>query len=99
MASEAEKIIELYQRHAQAWACERGNHLFETVWLDRFLALMPRGAAIVDIGCGSAEPIARYFIEKGYDVTGVDSSACSSTSAKLTSRTKTGSWRTCATCL
>jgi SAM-dependent methyltransferase len=74
MASEAEKIVGLYQRHAQAWASERGNYLFETPWLDRFLALMPRGAAIVDIGCGSAEPIARYFIEKGYDVTGVDSS-------------------------
>jgi hypothetical protein len=74
MASEAEKIVELYQRHAQGWASERGNTLFETAWLDRFLALMPRGAAIVDIGCGSAEPIARYFIEKGYDVTGADSS-------------------------
>ena len=74
MASEAEKIVELYQRHAQAWACERGNNLFETAWLDRFLGLMPRGSAIVDIGCGSGQPIARYFIETGYDVTGVDSS-------------------------
>jgi hypothetical protein len=74
MASEAEKIVELYQRHARAWASERGNNLFETPWLDRFLALIPHGAGIVDIGCGSAEPIARYFIEKGYNVTGVDSS-------------------------
>jgi SAM-dependent methyltransferase len=74
MASESEKIVELYQRHAQAWASERGNNLFETACLDRFLALIPRDAAILDIGCGSAEPIARYFIEKGYDVTGVDSS-------------------------
>src|SRR5882672_11345261 len=74
MAAEADRIVELYQRHAQAWASERGNNLFETPWLDRFLALLPRGAAIVDIGCGSAEPIARYFIEKGCDVTGVDSS-------------------------
>lgn len=74
MASEAEKIVDLYQRYADAWARDRGNRLFETAWLDRFLALVPRGAAIVDIGCGSAEPIARYFIEKGYDVTGVDSS-------------------------
>ena len=74
MTSQAEKIVELYQRHAQAWASDRGNNLFETPWLDRFLALIPRGAAIVDIGCGSAQPIARYFIEKGYDVTGVDSS-------------------------
>ena len=74
MASQADKIIELYQRHARAWACERGNNLFERAWLDRFLDLMPRDAAIVDIGCGSAQPIARYFIEKGHDVTGVDSS-------------------------
>jgi trans-aconitate methyltransferase len=66
--------VGLYQRHAQAWASERGNTLFEKPWLDQFLALMPRGAPIVDIGCGSAEPIARYFIEKGYDVTGADSS-------------------------
>jgi SAM-dependent methyltransferase len=74
MASEAEKIIDLYQRHAEAWASDRGNTLFEGAWLDRFLAFVPRGGAIVDIGCGSAQPIARYFIEKGYDVTGVDSS-------------------------
>jgi SAM-dependent methyltransferase len=42
-------------------------------WLDRFLALLP-GGSILDVGCGSAEPIARYFIEKGCHVTGVDSS-------------------------
>ena len=29
---------------------------------------------ILDIGCGSAEPIGRYFVESGCDVTGVDSS-------------------------
>jgi SAM-dependent methyltransferase len=74
MGSAAENIVDLYQRHAQAWASQRGNRLFETPWLDRFRALVPPGAAIVDLGCGSAEPIARYFIEKGYDVVGVDSS-------------------------
>jgi trans-aconitate methyltransferase len=35
---------------------------------------MPRGGSILDAGCGSAEPIARYFIEAGYALTGVDSS-------------------------
>jgi cyclopropane fatty-acyl-phospholipid synthase-like methyltransferase len=29
---------------------------------------------ILDIGCGSAEPIGRYVIESGCDITGVDSS-------------------------
>jgi SAM-dependent methyltransferase len=46
----------------------------EKPWLDRFLALLQPGASILDLGCGSAEPIARYFIEKGCHVTGVDSS-------------------------
>jgi SAM-dependent methyltransferase len=33
----------------------------------------PAGS-ILDIGCGSAQPIAGYLIGKGYDVTGVDTS-------------------------
>jgi SAM-dependent methyltransferase len=74
MSSDADNIVDLYQRHAQAWANDRGKSLFEVPWLDRFLFLLPRSAVIVDIGCASGEPIARYFIGKGYDVTGVDSS-------------------------
>jgi SAM-dependent methyltransferase len=70
----AERIIDLYDRHAQNWATDRGNRLFETPWLERFLALVPDGTEILDIGCGSAEPIARFFIGRGYRVTGVDSS-------------------------
>jgi cyclopropane fatty-acyl-phospholipid synthase-like methyltransferase len=75
MPSEAERIIGLYQRHAADWDRQRGRDLFEKPWLDRFLALLPPGASILDIGCGSGEPITRYFVEKGYDVTGADSSA------------------------
>jgi len=71
---EAARIISLYQRHAADWDRLRGRHLFEKPWLDRFLALMPLGASILDVGCGSAEPISRYLIESGYRVTGVDSS-------------------------
>jgi trans-aconitate methyltransferase len=74
MTSEADRIIGLYRRHARAWAHDRGNRLFETVWLDRLRGLMPPGATALDIGCGTGEPIARYLIERGYDVTGVDSS-------------------------
>lgn len=71
-ASPADRIIDLYQRHADAWARDRGKQLFEKPWLDRFLAPLPAGARILDIGCGSAEPIGRYFIENGCSVTGVD---------------------------
>jgi SAM-dependent methyltransferase len=74
MTSESWNIIGLYQRHAHEWASDRGRSLFEKPWLDRFLALLPPKASILDIGCGCAEPIARYFIERGHEVTGVDSS-------------------------
>jgi SAM-dependent methyltransferase len=74
MASDADKIIDLYRRHARAWAVDRGNRLIERTWLDRFLALLPAKASILDIGCGSSEPIDRYLIENGHALTGIDAS-------------------------
>jgi SAM-dependent methyltransferase len=73
-SSEADQIVSLYERHAQAYDVARGRSLFEKPWLDRFLSLLMQGTSILDIGCGVGEPIARYFIERGYVVTGVDSS-------------------------
>jgi SAM-dependent methyltransferase len=75
IASESERIIDLYQRHATEWDRDRGRCLIEKAWLDRFLALMPQSPFILDIGCGAAEPIARYLIERGSHVTGIDSSS------------------------
>jgi SAM-dependent methyltransferase len=74
MASEADRIIELYQRHAADFDEDRSRDLFERPWLNGFLGLMPPGAPVLDIGCGSGEPVARYLIEQGSEVTGVDSS-------------------------
>lgn len=74
MPSDSDTIIPLYQRHAQAYDRLRGRSLFEKPWLDAFAALLPAGGSILDIGCGMGEPIARYMIERGFAVTGVDSS-------------------------
>lgn len=74
MNSDADRIIGLYQRHARAWAHDRGNRLFEQAWLDRFRGLLPAGASVLDIGCGSGQPIARYLVEQGCSVSGVDTS-------------------------
>ena len=46
----------------------------ERKWLERFIALLPSKPKVLDIGCGSGEPIARYLIEKGCAVTGIDAS-------------------------
>lgn len=69
----ADAIVGLYERHAHAFDRDRGRSLFEKSWLDRFLALAGSGAAILDLGCGSGEPLAAYLIAEGAHVTGVDS--------------------------
>jgi SAM-dependent methyltransferase len=74
MPSEADRIISLYERNAHAWDKDRGGVLLEKTWMDRFLALLPQGASILDLGCGSGRPIARYLVDCGHSVTGVDSS-------------------------
>lgn len=75
MHPDAASIIGLYERHAAAFDRQRGKSLFERAWLDRFTALIPAGGAVLDLGCGSGEPIARHLVEAGFRVTGVDSSA------------------------
>ena len=75
MDDEADRIIGLYERHAASFDVDRRRNSMERPWLDRFLSLMAPGGSILDLGCGMGEPIARYFIRAGYQVTGVDSSA------------------------
>ena len=72
MHADADRIIDLYNRHATAWDKARGDRLREGAWLDRFLALLPPGGSVLDLGCGSGRPVARYCIEKGFRVTGID---------------------------
>ena len=76
MSIESEEIIALYERHADAWvqARLRESTLYERLWLDRFSALLPPAASILDCGCGAGEPIARYLTQCGYAVMGIDSS-------------------------
>lgn len=73
--SPADRIIDLYNSQALNWDTSRGKTLFELPWLDRFTSGLPKAASILDIGCGSAEPIAAHFISSGFKVTGLDSSA------------------------
>jgi SAM-dependent methyltransferase len=74
MSSDADTIIPLYDRHAQAYDRLRGRDLFERSWLDAFAALLPAGGTLLDIGCGMGEPIARDLIARGFAVTGIDAS-------------------------
>ncbi len=73
MGDDADDIIGLYRRHAAAWTAARGARLVERPWLDRFSGLLPPAASVLDLGCGSGVPIGRYFTDRGYAVTGLDS--------------------------
>lgn len=70
----ADRIVDLYQRHARAWDETRGRSLFEKSWLDRFVDLLPPGGTVLDAGCGGGEPIAAYLISRDLRLTGIDSS-------------------------
>ncbi len=74
MPDESRNVVAFYERNAENWKRERSRSLFEKHWLDRFLAHVPQGGEILDLGCGDGRPIAEYFINAGYRVTGVDSS-------------------------
>jgi SAM-dependent methyltransferase len=70
----AERIVDLYRRHAGAWAAARGTELRERAWIERFAGLLEPRATVLDIGCGSGEPIAVDLVRRGHPVTGIDSS-------------------------
>jgi SAM-dependent methyltransferase len=69
-----ERVAGLYEEHAGAWDRMRGRDLRERPWLDRFAAMLPESGTILDLGCGMGEPVARYLIEQGFALTGIDSS-------------------------
>jgi SAM-dependent methyltransferase len=70
--AQPEQIIGIYERKAREFDAGRSRALFERAWLERFAALLPAQAAVLDLGCGHGEPIAGWLIAQGFSVTGVD---------------------------
>ena len=40
--------------------------------LEEFARLLPKGAKVLDFGCGSGVPVTSFLIKAGFDVTGID---------------------------
>jgi len=70
-----DRIAEHYERHAHAFDHARRTDFVEKPWLDRFRLALPRGGHVLDLGCGAGEPVARYLVDYGFQLTGVDVSA------------------------
>lgn len=71
----SDRIIGHYERHASAWANDRSKSGWnDRRWHEYFAQELPMGGSILDLGCGSGDPIGRYFVERKFWVTGVDAS-------------------------
>ncbi|MCU0354969.1 MAG: class I SAM-dependent methyltransferase [Cytophagales bacterium] len=68
-------IGNVYEDIADWFDQNRDKRLIEKAYLTSLLEKINPNPTILDLGCGSGEPIARFLIEKGCTVTGVDGSA------------------------
>lgn len=66
-----------YDQIAQQWH----SHIRAQAYTDRVLRYvdlalegLQYGARVLDLGCGTGKPVAKYLVEKGFRVTGVDQS-------------------------
>jgi len=74
MSNEKDNVYKVYDKITDWFDTHRSRELFEKPWLDKAMSYLKPGACILDLGCGMGEPIARYFIEQGFDVMGIDGS-------------------------
>jgi SAM-dependent methyltransferase len=71
----AKKVVGIYERHARAWDSDRNSNPWnDRHWHERFVASLPKGAAVLDLGCGSGRPVAAYLDQNGMRIVGVDAS-------------------------
>jgi SAM-dependent methyltransferase len=66
-----------YDHIAEQWHSNfRGREYVDRVlgYVGKILEGLPRGAKILDLGCGTGRPIAEYLVRRGYRVVGVDQS-------------------------
>ena len=75
MEDSANRIVDHYERHALSWdADRRAADWIDQPFIERFLRYLPRGATVLDLGCGGGSPVALHMVTQGFRVTGVDSS-------------------------
>ena len=67
-------IVSRYEGIADWFAAHRfaGDPPMESAYLAAVAKALPAGAAVLDLGCGTGEPLAGYFIRAGHPVVGID---------------------------
>lgn len=68
------EVYELYEQITDWFDNTRTKDGMEKEYLNLILSHLQNNAKILDLGCGTGEPIARFFIENGHFITGIDGS-------------------------
>lgn len=63
--------IASYNRIADKWDSDRRKKPVDPC-VEEFAAMLPAGAKVLDIGCGTGYPIDEYLSSMGFTVTGID---------------------------
>ncbi|MFX1569059.1 MAG: class I SAM-dependent methyltransferase [Promethearchaeota archaeon] len=70
--NEISNLIEQgYNKIAEDYYTQRDLNKFNTE-LETFSSLLPENASILDAGCGAGIPTAKFLVEKGFNVIGID---------------------------
>lgn len=72
MSADPESTQGVYDRQAERYDRDRSRVFFEARWLTSFGDALPRGARVLDMGCGAGQPISAWLIGEGFAVTGAD---------------------------
>jgi cyclopropane fatty-acyl-phospholipid synthase-like methyltransferase len=65
-------LREIYDGFSETYEQNRGLFDMADVLNPFYKSLDIRNGNLLDLGCGAGEPFARYFIDRGWKVTGVD---------------------------
>ncbi len=71
------KMQNSYDYIAEQWHSNRRAQAYlerALGYVDRTLEGLPAGSKVLDLGCGTGEPIARHLLQKGFRVIGLDQS-------------------------
>jgi len=63
--------VKTYDKIAQAYTKEFFEDKVDIKYLDKFLSLLPKGAKIIDVGCGPGN-FTKYFLKNGFSAEGID---------------------------
>lgn len=74
MTNPRKTVARGYDQIADRYLAWSNDHSIRLRWLDELRRELPPPARVLDLGCGAGVPVARWLVDAGYEVVGIDSS-------------------------